>query len=170
MTAADFEVTLIPYESYANCTGAGVPYACCTGVGTGNCDIIPAIGILTPNPADRRITTIFLNRRIQEARWTCIRDKGSNKRCCMGSLPADADNSRISQLDDVFEVFDNLQGGIVIPALAIEKCDTDRSVQCSPADLLMVVDLLNGADAFIETNGDSLPALVPECPTMTMPP
>ena len=150
MTASDFEVTLEPV----------VPG-----------DILPLISGLTPNTGDRRITTVTLNRRIQQTRWTCIREKGSNKRCCMGSLPADADNSRISQLDDVFEVFDNLQGGIVIPALAIEKCDTDRSVQCSPADLLMVVDLLNGADAFIEVNGDTLPALIDlECPSMNLPP
>jgi hypothetical protein len=83
----------------------------------------------------------------------------------MGTLPADADNNRISQPADTFEVYDNLQGG-VIPALAIEKCDTDRSLQCLPADLLMVVDLLTGADAFVEVNGDSLEV----CPAMRPPP
>ena len=159
MSAADFDVTVVPFAP------------------DDEDNDIRTILAVTPNGTDPRITTLTLNRRIRQTRWTCIREKGSNKRCCMGSLPADADNSRISQLDDVFEVFDNLQGGIVIPALAIEKCDTDRSLLCSPADLLMVVDELNGADAFVfdtppsrGVNGDSLPALVPACPTMTMPP
>ena len=145
MTAADFEVTVLP---------DGAP---------------PNINSLTPNPGDSKITTVSFLPRIQQTRWTCIREKGSNKRCCMGSLPPDADNSRISQLDDVFEVFDNLQG-IVSPALTIEKCDIDRSVRCSPADLLMAVDVLTGADAFTPTMGDSLPALVPACPSMNMRP
>jgi len=152
MTAADFDVTVVPY----------VPDL--------NDDDVRTITAITPNGADPKITTLTLDRRIRQARWTCIRDKGSNKRCCMGSLPADADNSRLSQSDDVFEIFDNLQGGLVIPALTIDKCDTDRSLQCSPADILMVVDLLNGAWAFDEVTGDQLPALVPACPTMRLPP
>jgi hypothetical protein len=169
MTASDFEVTVVPYDPV-------------------NGDIIPTIGLVTANPADRKITTLTLNRRIQQTRWTCIREKGSNKRCCMGSLPADAStrldiippDSPISQPDDVFEVINNLNGCLNPPAcneplLTIERCDTDRSVQCSPADLLMVVDLLNGADAFDPvwnpvTGGNMLPALVPACMTMNMPP
>jgi len=157
MAAADFEITLVPV----------VPG-----------DILPSISLVTPNVVDPRITTVTLTRRIRQTRWTCIRDKGSNRRCCMGSLPGDADNNRISQSGDTFEIFDNLNGG-VSPALAIEKCDTDRSLLCTPADLLMVVDLLNGADAFIEVDGDTLPLFYPdplhpnpayECPEMRLPP
>ena len=168
MTAADFEVTINPYDPIN--------------------DIIPTIALVTPNPGNSNITTLTFNRRIQQTRWTCIREKGSNKRCCMGSLPADAStrldiippDSPISQPDDVFEVINNLNGcldppGCTEPLLPIERCDTDRSVQCSPADLLMVVDLLNGADAFDPvwnpvTGGNMLPALVPACMTMNMPP
>jgi len=69
----------------------------------------------------------------------------------------------------LFEIFDNLEG-LVIPALTIEKCDTDRNLHCLPADLLMVADLLNGADSFTEVNGDSLPAFVPSCPDMRLTP
>jgi hypothetical protein len=154
MAAADFEVTVVPPGD----------------------DI--QISAVTPNLVDQRMTTVTLNRRIQQTRWTCIRDKFSNRRCCMGSLPGDADNSRISRSDDVYEVFDNL-AGLVIPKLDPEKCDTDRSLNCTPADLLMVVDLLNGADAFDEVNGDMLPLFYPdplhpkppyECPEMRLPP
>jgi len=153
MTAADFDVTVAPY------------------LPDGIDDDIRTITTVTPNGADPRITTLTLDRRIRQMRWVCIRDKGSNKRCCMGSLPADADNSRLSQSDDVGEVFDNLLGGLVIPALTKDKCDTDRSLLCTPADILMVVDLLNGADAFDEVNGDSLPALINlACPSMNLPP
>jgi len=169
MTAADLEVTLIPFEPNTNCTGPGVPYACCTGAGTGNCDVIPGIIAVTPG-ADPKIATVSFNKRIQQTRWTCIRDKGSNKRCCMGSLPADADDSRISRSDDIFEVLDNLKG-IVVPPLPNEKCDTDRTLRCTGADLLMVGDLLNGADAFIEVDGDSLPLLQRNaCPDMRLAP
>jgi hypothetical protein len=157
MTAADFEVTLVPV----------VPG-----------DVIPGISAVTPNVVDPKITTVALNKRFQQTRWTCIRDKGSNRRCCVASLPGDADNSRITRSDDIFEVFDNL-AGLVSPTLDPEKCDTDRSLNCTPADLLMVVDLLNGADAFDEVNGDMLPLFYPdplhpnpayECPEMRLPP
>ncbi|MFH1108940.1 MAG: hypothetical protein V1790_07085 [Planctomycetota bacterium] len=155
MGATDFEVTVVPPGDAIQITS------------------------VTPNVVDPKITTVTLNKRIQQTRWTCIRDKFSNRRCCMGSLPGDADNSRVSRSDDIFEVFDNLAGGLVIPALAIEKCDTDRSLLCTPADLLMVVDLLNGAGAFDEVNGDMLPLFYPdpfhpnpayECPEMRLPP
>jgi hypothetical protein len=98
----------------------------------------------------------------------------------LGSLPADVDNNRISQLGDSLAIWRNLDGQ-ASPALAIEKCDTDRSLQCSPADVLMVVDLLTGADAFTEVSGDKLPIFYPkplypdessypdyECPNMRL--
>ncbi len=141
MTASDFEVTLTP-----NNPG----------------DILPDISALISNGNS---ATIVLNREIQETRWTCIRDKLSNQRCCIASLPSDADNNRYAQPDDTFEIYDNLKGGIN-PALDIEKCDTDRSTRCTPHDLLMVVDLLMGAGAFAPMNGQSLPI----CPQMRLTP
>jgi hypothetical protein len=144
MVAADFEITLVPV----------VPG-----------DILPGISVVTPDVVDPKITTVTLNKRFQETRWTCFRDKGSNRRCCVGSLPGDADNDGVSQDGDKFEIIDNLNGG-VSPVLVIEKCDTDRSVLCTPADLLMVVDLLNGADMFDPTRGNTLPV----CPSFLLPP
>jgi len=141
MTAADFEVTLVP-------TLPG--------------DIIPAVAPSGGVTSNGNKATIRLNRRIQQTRWTVIRDKGSNKRCYMGSLPGEADGDYITKRDDTFEIFENLLGS-VFPPLVIEKCDTDRSQQCTPADLIMAVDELIGADAFIEVNGDVLPL---PCPPM----
>jgi len=131
MTAADFEMTVVPFQPG---------------------DIQPSITLVTPNGNS---ATVVVNRRIQQKRWYCFRDIGSDRRCCMGSLPGDVDNDRISLEGDMFKILDNLRGA-VSPALVIEKCDTDRSGPCTPADLLMVVDLLNGADAFDVYKGTQL--------------
>lgn len=113
---------------------------------------LPAVSTVTPAGND---ATVVLTRRINQTRWTCIRDVLSNKRCCFGSLPGDANTDRTSIHADVFTIMANLNGG-VSPALALEKCDTDRSTRCLPPDILMVVDLLNGAGAFRPTIGDGL--------------
>jgi hypothetical protein len=161
MTAADFEITLVRSSSIPP---PDPP------------DPQPSINALTPDVVDPRITTVTFLPRIPQTRWVCIRDKGSNRRCCVGSLPGDADNNRVSQLDDSSEIIDNLNG-VVNPALTVEKCDTDRSLGCTPADLLMVVDLLNGADAFEPVRGNTLPDLSiagylerTACPSMLLPP
>jgi len=138
-------------------------------------DTVPAINLITAG-GDPKVANVQFQPRIQQTRWTCFRDRGSNKRCCMGSLPPDADNNRISQSDDVFELFDNLSGCLNpptcnAPLLPIERCNIDRSTLCTGADLLMAVDVLTGADAFTETNGDQLPALTNQsCPDMRLPP
>ena len=157
MTAADFEVTVVPFLPDAEDDDAR------------------SIISVTPNVLDPTSTTLTLNNPIRQTRWTCIRDKGSNKRCCMGSLPADADNSRISQPSDMFEIVDNLKGCLnppdcSEPPLPVERCDLDHSLRCTGADLLMAADLLNGADAFDPVRGHMLPQLVPSCPDMRLPP
>ncbi len=152
MTAADFEVTLAP----------SVPG-----------DIVPLVSAVTPNGVDPRIATITLSRRIQQTRWTCIREKGSNKRCCMGSLPGDVDGDRIVASADSFELLDNLRGCLNPPTcneppLSIERCDIDRSRLCTSADLLIEVDLLN--DDILCDPGPCFPTTLPECPDMRLPP
>jgi len=147
MTAANFEITVVPFDSE---------------------DFVPTIIAVTPNGADPKITTVTFLPRIQEARWTCVRHIESNRQCCIASLPGDADNDRMRRLDDVFEVFDNLQGD-AIPALTIEKCDIDRSVRCAPADLLMLVDLLND-EGLICDPFPCFPTTLPVCPSDVPPP
>lgn len=180
-TVMTFSKTVVGSCSNAPATPCTINSQCPGGTCTGRVDLevtvlpfdpddtVPAINAITPS-GDPKIATIQFQPRIQQTRWTCFRDKGSNKRCCMGSLPPDSDNNRISQSDDVFEILDNLNG-IVIPALTIEKCDIDRSARCTGADLVMAVDVLTGADAFTETSGDLLPALTNQsCPDMRLPP
>jgi len=152
MTSANFEMTVLPIVDG---------------------DAIPVIQSVTQDLVNPNKTKLVVGPRIPQTRWTCFRDIGSNKRCCMGSLPGDSNgtiNNWISNENDIFESLDNLLGG-VNPILAMEKCDTDRSLLCSSADLLMIVDLLNGADCLgPRTLNQTLPALVPTCPDMRLPP
>ncbi len=136
MTADDFEVTIVPLNPG---------------------DVVPSVSSVTPLGNS---VTIVLNRRIAPERWTCVRHIETNRRCCIGSLPGDVDGNRIVESDDGFELVDNLSGS-VNPALAIEKCDIDRSLLCTPADLLIFVDLLN--DPFF-CDFEDRPTL-PVCPS-----
>ena len=141
MTPEDFEVTIVP-------------------LGPG--DVVPSVATVTPagNSA-----TIVLNHRIAPELWTCVRHIESDRRCCIGSLPGDVDNNRSTELEDGFELFDNLNAH-VNPPLAIEKCDIDRSLLCTPADLLMLIDLLN--DPFPCDFG--VCGTLPVCPSFVPPP
>ena len=91
----------------------------------------------------------------------------------MGSLPGDSNGNRISNADDIFKLIDNLLGAFS-PSYTKDSCDTDRSLLCSPADLLMTVDLLFPADCFHQqgsTSNQSLPELINNtCPDMRLPP
>ena len=144
VTPGDFDVTVIPFNEG---------------------DIAPSVSVVTPSG---NTATILLNRRIAPERWTCVRHIESDRRCCIGSLPGDADDNRISQLSDTFEVYDNLNGD-VNPPLAIEKCDIDRSSVCTPADLLMVVDLLNDVGIYCDPF-PCMPITLPDCPSVIPPP
>lgn len=139
-----------------------------TGLAAANFQItqIPPVG---PLPAFASFTnvgndsSILLNLRLNKNVYTCVRHILSNKQCCFGVLPGDADSSLRTQPVDTFELIDNLDGE-VLPRLLPEKCDVDRSFLCTAADLLMEVDLLNGAGAFVPYNDASLPV----CPNMVI--
>lgn len=149
MAAGDFEVSLLP-------------------VAEG--ELPPNITAVTQDAGNPNKTRVVFIPRMRQSRWTCFLDKSSRKRCCMGSLPGDVNNSQISNLQDVFEAVTNLNGGIN-PILAVDKCDTDRSLLCAPADLLMVVDLLNGADLFDPKLNKTLPVIINNvCNDMRVPP
>jgi hypothetical protein len=119
--------------------------------------IVPGIASVTPVAND---ATIVLNRRIDPKAWTCIHHIAENRRCCMGSLPGDADSNFFVGHPDLFELVDNLNGEVQ-PSLTVEKCDMDRSALCTPADLLMASDMSNGAQAFQPYAGATLPACPP---------
>lgn len=122
---------------------------------------LPVVLIVTAAGND---ATVVLDRPIRPNRYTCIRDIAIDQRCCFGVLPGDADDSLISQPTDLFEIIDNLAGSVA-PPLPPEKCDIDRSNRCTGADLLMEVDVLNGAGALQPYNGSSLP----DCPSSVVP-
>jgi hypothetical protein len=128
--------------------------------------IVPHTGVL---PAIAGLTiagnsvTVELAQRIAPGYWTCITHLPTERHCCMGSLPADADWSRLVNPSDVDEVLDNLAGQ-VSPRLLLDRCDLDRSGRCAPADLLTAVDLLTGADLFATYSGATLPACPGWCP------
>ncbi len=77
---------------------------------------------------------------------------------CIGTMPGDANSDRTSDADDVQAMIDHLNS----PSLSIWQCDADRSGSCQPADVLSVIDMLNGADTFFPGwDGDSIIA----CPS-----
>lgn len=74
------------------------------------------------------------------------------QRCSIGSLPGDVSGDGVSTLIDVQHLVGNLLGNLEEPP-PLERCDVDRSLLCAPADVLMEIDLLNGAGAFEPWNG-----------------
>lgn len=107
--------------------------------------------------------TVTFNNAIQTSKWTCLTYIASGQKACLGSLPADADSSSLSEPDDVLALMDHLDD--IPPALEIHQCDIDRSTRCAPVDLLAAVDLLNGAGLFQPFKGVTLQA----CPTTGIP-
>jgi hypothetical protein len=133
MTPSDFDIVLVPAKG-----------------------VLPGIASVA---TEGNTATVTLNRRIPAGHWTCIEHQASRRQCCLGSLPGDANLDLRSEPLDLLALRDHLPGQI--PAgLRAEQCDTDRSGICAPADLLMAVDLLTGADAFEPYLGRELP----ECP------
>ena len=131
------------------------------------------VGNLTPKDFDLRMSgcpspcvpegvaasgdtlTLTLPDRLPVSYWTDIRYAATRRGCSIGSLPADASGNGTSNESDIDLLVLNLLGDYYLRLLP-EECDIDRSAQCTPADLLMAVDLLNGADAFEPWNGRSI--------------
>lgn len=101
--------------------------------------------------------TLTFSGTINPNQWTCIRHNASNKRACLGFLPADVNSNRAAIPADLLDLIDNLNN-IRVPALLIHQCDIDRSGVCVPADIIAEIDLLNGTNLFPVQNGKTLPA------------
>jgi len=95
--------------------------------------------------------------------WTCFELIAGGSKVCAGYLPGDVNADRASVPADVLDLIDNLNG-VLVPPLPIWQCDTDRSGACQAADVLGVIDLLNGADAFDPWLNASLPTPCPTAP------
>ena len=67
----------------------------------------------------------------------------------------------MSSTVDILKIIDILNN-VMTPPWGTASCDTDRSGICGPADILRVIDLLNGADVYDPWLGRTLPV----CPSV----
>ncbi|MFH1108254.1 MAG: S8 family serine peptidase [Planctomycetota bacterium] len=104
---------------------------------------------------DDRHTTLTLDAIIGMRAWTTVQHVFSGTLVRLGYLPADVNGSGISDANDVTALATALSGGG--PSRPIWSLDIDRSEAVTPADLLEVVDLLNGAGAYETFLGATLP-------------
>ncbi len=77
---------------------------------------------------------------------------------CVGSLPADADGSRVADPSDIIAVIDHINAVTPRPMSSV---DMDRSGTVDPSDIIRVIDLINGAGMFEPWMNQTLPP----CPT-----
>jgi len=106
------------------------------------------------------VVTVRLSRAISLQTWTCVKYNATGEEVCLGYLPADVNADRTAGPVDILAVINNLNGQVQ-PPYPIWQCDSDRSGLCAPADILRVIDLLNGADTYDPWLGRTLPV----CPT-----
>ena len=99
---------------------------------------------------------ILLNRIIDPAAWTTVTHDPTGESVRVGFLPGDANANGTSDSDDILAVIEHLNEQ-ADPPFAIWQCDIDRSDSCGPADILRIVDLLNGAETYEIWNGRTLP-------------
>jgi len=104
---------------------------------------------------DDRHTTLTLDAIIGMRAWTTVQHVFSGTQVRIGYLPADVNGNGISDGNDVTALATALSGGG--PSRPIWSLDIDRSEAVTPADLLEVVDLLNGAGAYETFVGATLP-------------
>jgi len=110
-----------------------------------------------------KTAVLWLDAPIPTNAWTCFELIAGGSKTCVGSLPGDVNGDRASVPADVLDLIDDLNG-VLVPPLSIWQCDTDRSGVCQAADILGVIDLLNGADAFDPWLNAGLPIPCPAAP------
>ncbi len=101
--------------------------------------------------------TVRLTDKITPGEWTCIEHTSSATQWCMGYLPADASQDGFSAASDINALIDsiNLVAGRILPSYAT---DINRSGVTTGADILRLIDLLNGAGDFTPWITKALPA------------
>jgi hypothetical protein len=104
---------------------------------------------------DGILITARLNRPITPGEWTCLTYLPRDETACLGFLPGDVNGDRTTSATDILAIINNING--LPPTLRLTQCDIDRSVDCNAADILRLIDLLNGASAFDPWLGRSLP-------------
>jgi len=111
------------------------------------------------NAVDRTLT-IPLDRSITPGFYTCISQVDSGNQWCAGYLPADASQDGLTASHDINGLINaiNFVPGLELPIYAT---DINRSGLMTGADILRLIDLLNGAGDFDAWITRSLP----DCPS-----
>lgn len=91
--------------------------------------------------------TFVFHRTIPVGKWLCITHLPSGTGMCMGYLPGDVNGDTVSSVEDALKLMDCLSSGQEGPEFQC-YCDIDGSQACGPADLLRLIDLLNGAGVY----------------------
>ena len=98
---------------------------------------------------------VTLDERLEPSAWTTVTHLDSQTSVRLGFLPGDVNGDGISATDDVTALMDYL-GGVGDPR-ELWSVDIDHTLNTQPADLLRLIDLLNGAGAFDPYLDVSLP-------------
>ncbi len=108
-------------------------------------------------PVSEFSVRLDLDRSIEPGAWTVITHKSSGSKVCLGFLPADASQDRLSAASDINALINSIDlvAGFGLPDYAT---DINRSGITNGQDVLRLIDLLNGAGAFNVWIAQSLPA------------
>lgn len=98
-----------------------------------------------------------LNESIDAGAWTCLEYLPSATKSCVVFLPGDVNGDRTAAPFDILALINHLNG-VVSPPYPIWQSDLNRSGVMESSDILRLIDLLNGAEAFEAWNGVTLPA------------
>ena len=112
---------------------------------------------VTDVTVDGNTATVHFDEIIPTKAWTTITHWPTGAVTRIGSLPADVNNDKLSNANDVLYLIDVLNG-VIDPAPPAYQTDTDRSGATNASDVLRVIDLLNGAGVYEEYLDAELPA------------
>ena len=103
---------------------------------------------------DQATVSVQLDQAIPTGAWTSIRHVSSGTTTWFGSLPGDVNGDRTADTADITAVVDCVRN----PGSCFDwQCDIDRSGMCAPADILRVIDIINGVGAFAGVSDGGLP-------------
>ncbi len=104
----------------------------------------PFINDVLPGP-DTNSVILVLTQPLDGPGWTRLRYDPTSSETCLGALPADVDGDGTATVGDIAVLKDCISG---VSACELWQCDIDRSGQCTPADILRAIDLLEGAGVY----------------------
>ena len=126
----------------------------------------PEFPVFTNTITDVRIegnkAVLTWRRALMPGSWTCARYRGEGGgQVCVGGLPGDVGSDGTT---DAADVLDEINCLTKPGSCELHQCDADRSGDCATADLLRVIDLLNGSGTYVAWMGEVLGRGLP-CPS-----